>query len=70
MERRTLALTSPLSSDQLRILGLYKEVGIKLDNKTFLAIWKLVNLGIPPNVIVDLLRDIARHQIEPEATFV
>ena len=55
-------LKSPLSPDQLRVLTLYHQCGVKIDNKTFISIWKLVNLGIPPSVIVDFLRDIAPYK--------
>ena len=52
---------SPLSAEQLRVLSLYHQCGVNLDNKTFLAVWKLASLGIPANVIVDLLRDVAAY---------
>ncbi|TRY63130.1 hypothetical protein TCAL_03638 [Tigriopus californicus] len=60
MERRTITIKSPLSAEQLRILALYNQCGLKLDNKTFLAIWKLCNLGIPSGHIVSLLKDLSK----------
>ena len=50
-----------LSAEQLRVLSLYHQCGVNLDNKTFVAIWKLASLGIPASAINDLLRDTAYY---------
>jgi hypothetical protein len=58
---RHLTIKSPLNPDQIRVLSLFHSCEVKVDNKTFLSVWKLVNLGIPPNVINNLLRDVAKY---------
>ena len=58
-QHQQVLLKSPLSPDQIAVLGLFNACGIRLDNRTFLNVWRLVNLGVPPNVIVDILRDVA-----------
>ncbi len=61
-QQRKITVKSRLSPDQLRVLSLYHSCGIKLDSVTFLSLWKLASLGIPANIINDLLRDISRQQ--------
>ncbi len=43
------------------MLALYRQCGIDLDEATFLNIWALANLGIAPEAITDLLRDVAKY---------
>ncbi len=56
-----IVLKSPLSPDQLRVLSLYHQCGIRIDHASFLSIWKLISLGIPSSVVTDLLRDVAAY---------
>lgn len=56
-----LTIKSSLSPEQLRVLSFYNNCQVTVDNKTFISIWKLASLGIPANVIVDLLRDLAKY---------
>ncbi len=59
-QQHQITIKSRLSPDQLRVLALYHQCGVRIDEAAFLSIWKLVNLGIPANIIADLLRDVAR----------
>ncbi len=56
-----ITIKSALNPQQRLIQSLYAEVGIHLEEKTFIAIWRLVDLGIPPEEISKLLCDIAKY---------
>ena len=50
-----------LTAEQLEILELWHLCGFNVDVKTFWQIWRLTELGIPAEMIVDLLNDISKN---------
>ena len=56
-----IVLKSSLTPEQLRVQSLWHHCEAKVDSKTFLYIWQLVELGIPPHAIIRLLGDIAKY---------
>ncbi len=56
-----LYFKSILSPEQLVVQSLYLQCGVKVDTKTFLAIWKLCDLGIPPHAVLSLLHETAKY---------
>ena len=56
-----ITLKSLLNPDQLRVQHLFHLCGVRIDSKTFLHLWKLCELGVPPHLITALLNDVARY---------
>lgn len=56
-----IILKSLLSPDQIVVQSLYSSCGVRIDTKTFVAIWKLCDLGIPTHAILALLQDTAKY---------
>ena len=56
-----VVLSSILTPEQLQIQSLWHQCEVKIDSKTFLQIWKLTELGVPHQNIVNLLNDVARY---------
>ena len=56
-----IVLKSSLTPEQLKVQSLWHQCDVKVDSKTFLQIWQLSELGIPPHAIITLLNDIARY---------
>ena len=54
-------LKSILTPDQLSVQSMWHKCEVTVDSKTFLHIWRLSELGIPPYNIVTLLNDIAKY---------
>jgi hypothetical protein len=52
---------SRLTPEQLRVASLFRQCGVSLDESTFLGVWKLADLGVKPEAVVTLLRDVARY---------
>ena len=38
---------------------------LQVDARTFQQLWRLCDLGIPPNVVLALMNDIAKYSIKP-----
>jgi len=58
MEKRMqLTATSSLSAPELEVYALFSMLGVNMDNTTFKAIWRLVQLNVPTPVIMNILRD-------------
>ena len=53
---------SILTPEQLRVQNLYQKCGVNIDAKTFLALWKLCDLGIPSHAITALVHDVAKYK--------
>ena len=54
-------LKSILTPDQLNVQSMWHNCEVTVDPKTFLHIWRLSELGIPPYTILTLLNDIAKY---------
>ena len=59
---RHLTLRSSLTPDQLRVNDLFHSCGVSLSDAKFLCVWKLINLGIPPDAVIDLLRETSKYR--------
>jgi len=59
MEQRRLEIlaSSSLTPAQLEVFALFELLGIQIENKTFQALWKLVEMNVPTPVIMDILND-------------
>ena len=57
----TLTFKSILNPEQLKVHSLYEKCGVKIDANTFSKLWKLCELGIPPEATVALMNDIAKY---------
>lgn len=51
--------TSSLSRDQMEVFRLYQLQHVNISNEKFQALWALVTMKVPTELIVDLLRDVA-----------
>jgi len=64
-----ISVKSPLKPEQLRVQLLWQQCGVKVDARTFQQLWRLcdlgIPLGIPPNVVLALMNDIAKYSIKP-----
>lgn len=60
-----ISVKSPLKPEQLRVQLLWQQCGVKVDARTFQQLWRLCDLGIPPNVVLALMNDIAKYSIKP-----
>ena len=56
-----IVLKSILNPDQVLLHNLFTLCGVKIEPKTLITVFKLVDLGIPAESIVALLHDVARH---------
>ena len=61
-----IVLKSILNPEQLRVQSLWHQCGVKVDPKTFLQIWRLTELGIPPRAIRFFLNDLAKYSVKKE----
>ena len=52
-----------LTAEQLEILELWHLCGVNIDVKTFWQIWRLVELGIPAEIVVSFLNDISKNYV-------
>ena len=59
-----LIFKSVLTPEQLKVHSIYEKCGVKIDANTFLRLWKLCELGIPPDAITSLIHDIAIYDIK------
>ena len=50
-----------LTIEQFQVLELWNLCGVNVDVKTFLQIWRLAELGIPPEMIIHFLNDISKN---------
>ena len=57
----TLTFKSVLNPEQLKVHSLYEKCSVKIDANTFSKLWKLCELGIPPEATVALMNDIAKY---------
>ena len=55
---------SVLTPEQLKVQLIYEKCGVKIDANTFLRVWKLCELGIPPQAITELIHDIAKYDLK------
>ena len=60
-KKSQIVLKSLLNPEQLRVQQLYQLCGVKIEPKTLIHIWKLCELGIPPQLILALVHDIAKY---------
>ena len=56
-----LVFKTVLTQEQLKVQAIYEKCGVKIDANTFLRLWKLCELGIPPHAITALIHDIAKY---------
>ena len=50
-----------LTIEQFQVLELWNLCGVNVDVKTFWQIWRLAELGIPPEMIIHFLNDISKN---------
>ena len=59
-----------LNPEQVKVHSIYEKCCVKIDANTFSNLWKLCELGIPPDAIVALINDIAQVEIAGIKSFV
>lgn len=59
--KHQIVLRTILNQDQILIHNLFTACGVRIDAKTLIAIFKLVDLGIPPYSICSLLNETSKQ---------
>lgn len=54
-------IKSQLTPEQINVLNIYQSCGFNVDSKLFLNIWKLVEFGVEPSLIVAFINDVIKY---------